>query len=119
LEANINYGKNNIKASWLHISDLHVFPEADTTLMLDDYRELAKIISPKFLVVTGDFRHKRYKTDFSLARDYLELVTSIFSIDKKDIFFVPGNHDVNYYDGRTDAIFDICLRSKEGDYNVY
>lgn len=115
----MNYCNNNIKASWLHISDLHVFPEADTTLMLDDYRELAKIISPEFLVVTGDFRHKRYKTDFSLARDYLELVTSIFGIDKKDIFFVPGNHDVNYYDGRTDAISDICLRSKEGDYNVY
>ena len=37
---------NNIKASWLHISDLHVFHEADTTLMLEDYRELAKIISP-------------------------------------------------------------------------
>lgn len=30
----MNYNKNNIKASWLHISDLHVFPEADTTLML-------------------------------------------------------------------------------------
>lgn len=115
----MNYSKNSIKASWLHISDLHVFHEADTTLMLDDYRELAKIISPKFLVVTGDFRHKKYKTDFSLAKDYLELLISIFCIDKKDIFFVPGNHDVNYYDGRTEAISDICLRSKEGDYNAY
>ena len=115
----MDYSKNNIKASWLHISDLHVFHEADTTLMLDDYRELAKIISPEFLVVTGDFRHKKYKTDFTLAKDYLELLTSIFGIDKKDIFFVPGNHDVNYYDGRTEAISDICLRSKEGNYNAY
>lgn len=119
LEENMNYSKNNIKASWLHISDLHVFHEADTTLMLDDYRSLAKSISPEFLVVTGDFRHKKYKTNFSLAKDYLELLISIFGIDKKNIFFVPGNHDVNYYDGRMDAISDICFRTKEGDYNAY
>lgn len=110
---------NNIKASWLHISDLHVFHEADTTLMLEDYRELAKIISPEFLVVTGDFRHIKYKTDFSLARDYLESLMCIFHIDKKDIFLIPGNHDVNDYDGRIDAIFDICQCSEKGDYNAY
>lgn len=108
-----------IKASWIHISDLHVFPEADTTLMLDDYRELAKVISPQFLVVTGDFRHKKYKTDFLLAWDYLDSIIDIFHIDKHDIFLVPGNHDVNDYDGRMDAISDICLNSKDDDYNVY
>lgn len=115
----MNYTKNNIKASWLHVSDLHVFPEADTTLMLDDYRELANIISPQFLVVTGDFRHKKYKTDFSLARNYLELLIDIFCIDKRDIFLVPGNHDVNWYDGRLNEISDICSYSKKNDYNAY
>ena len=115
----MNRSRSNIKASWLHVSDLHVFPEADTTLMLDDYVELAKIISPEFLVVTGDFRHKRYETNFSLAREYLELLINIFGINKKDVFLLPGNHDVNYYDGRADAISDICLRSEEGHYNVY
>lgn len=116
---NMDYNNNNIKASWLHISDLHVFHEADTTLMQDDYRELAKIISPKFLVVTGDFRHKRYMTDFSPALDYLESLIKIFAFDKKDVFLIPGNHDANYYDGREDAISDICLQSEEGNYNVY
>lgn len=116
---NMNYIKNSIKASWLHISDLHVFPEADTTFMLDDYRELAKIISPEFLVVTGDFRHKKYGTDFSLAMQYLEELISIFNIDKKDIFLVPGNHDVNNYDGRKNDISEICLQSEEGNYNAY
>ncbi len=116
---NMDYSDNSIKASWLHISDLHVFPEADTTLMLDDYRELAEIISPQFLVVTGDFRHKKYETDFSLAWDYLELLIDIFHIDKQDVFLVPGNHDVNNYEGRTDAISDICVHSKANDYNVY
>ncbi len=115
----MNYNKKNVKTSWLHISDLHVFPEADTTLMLDDYRELAKIISPDFLVATGDFRHKKYETDFSLARNYLELLIGIFHINKRNIFLVPGNHDANNYDGRIDAVSDVCQHSKEGDYNVY
>lgn len=115
----MNRSRNNIKASWLHASDLHVFPEADTTLMLDDYVNLAKITSPEFLIVTGDFRHKKYETNFSLARNYLELLINIFSINKKDVFLLPGNHDVNYYDGRADAISDICLCSEEGYYNVY
>lgn len=115
----MNYSRNNIMASWLHVSDLHVFPEADTTMMLDDYVELAKIISPEFLIVTGDFRHKKYETNFSFARNYLELLIRIFSINKKDVFLLPGNHDVNFYDGRADAISDICLHSKEGHYNVY
>lgn len=114
----MNNYKTHIKASWLHVSDLHVFPEADTTLMLDDYKELAKIISPQFLIVTGDFCDQKYKTDFSLARKYLESLISIFNIDKKDVFLIPGNHDVTQYDGRADAISDICKHTDE-NYNVY
>ena len=69
----MNNLSNGIKASWLHISDLHVFHEADTTLMLDDYPKLANITSPQFLVVTGDFRYlgDGNKTDFSLAKTIL------------------------------------------------
>lgn len=118
-EVNMNYRKNNIVASWLHVSDLHIFPEADTRLMQDDYKKLAKIISPEFLVVTGDFRHNRYGTNFSLAWEHLEFLIKTFGIDKKDVFLVPGNHDVNHYEGRADAISDICLQSKEENYNAY
>lgn len=114
----MNHLKINRKASWLHVSDLHVFPEADTTLMLEDYKELAKVISPQFLLVTGDFRHQRYQTDFSYATKYLESLINVFHIDKKDIFLVPGNHDATQYDGRADAITDICKHT-DGDYNVY
>jgi len=110
--------KSNVKASWLHISDLHVFPEADTTLMLDDYGKLAKVISPQFLIVTGDFRNMAYATDFSFAESYLESLLRTFQLAKKDIFLIPGNHDVNQYDGRFDAINDISLHS-ETNYNIY
>ena len=110
--------QQRIKASWLHISDLHVFPEADTRFILEDYLKLAKVISPQFLVVTGDFRHKKYKTDFSLAKNYLESIINIFHISKEDTFLVPGNHDVNTFYGRNDAIAEIRLKTMK-DYNVY
>lgn len=114
----VDDNKNEVIASWLHISDLHVFPEADTTLMLDDYLKLADIISPKFLVVTGDFRHLKFETDFSLAQEYLELLLQAFSLDKKDVFFVPGNHDINQFDQRGTFISNIC-RHLDEDYNIY
>lgn len=108
----------NIKASWLHISDLHVFPEADTTLILEDYIKLSKVISPDFIVVTGDFRHLKYKTDFLLAKKYLESILNIFNVEKKNTFIVPGNHDVNSYFEREKAISDICKNCNK-DYNTY
>lgn len=110
---------NNIKVSWLHISDLHLFPEADTTLMLEDYSVLANSISPQFLIVTGDFRHKNYQANFSYAKKYLEVLMDVFGIDKKDVFLVPGNHDVNHYEGRKEAISDIIGLISENNYNVY
>lgn len=111
--------KMKTKAKWLHISDLHIFPEADTRFMIDDYRELAQVISPQFLIVTGDFRHKSRKTEFSLARKYLEELLDIFHIDKSDVFLIPGNHDVNEYEGRSNSILDIRQHSEINDYDFY
>lgn len=107
------------KATWLHISDLHVFDEADTIFMLDDYNELAKVISPQFLIVTGDFRHKSRKTEFSRARKYLESLLDIFHIEKSNVFLIPGNHDVNEYEDRSNSILDICQHAEKGDYDFY
>lgn len=96
-----------IKAKWLQLSDLHVFPEADTTLILKDYEKLAKIISPDFILVTGDFRHKKSNTPYNFSKEYLEKIIQLFKIDKEDVFFVPGNHDTNDYTGRSGAIATI------------
>ena len=114
----ISKEKSNIRASWLHISDLHVFLEADTNLILEDYTKLAKIISPQFFVITGDFRHIKHKTNFHLALNYLESILKAFHIEKKDTFLVPGNHDANSCNGRNDAIIDIC-QNAINNYNIY
>ena len=122
----MNYFQNGIKASWLHISDLHVIPAkdqeiptADTTFMQGDFKALAEKIFPEFLVVTGDFRDKLAKTDFSFAKKYLESILDCFRIDKKNVFLVPGNHDANDYAGRKAAISDILNQSEIDDYNTY
>ena len=101
-------------ARWLHISDLHVFAEADTTFMLDDYKELAQVISPQFLIVTGDFRHKSRQTDFSLARRYLEAILDIFRIYNADVFLIPGHTDVTESEGRSNSILEFGQHSEDG-----
>jgi len=87
------HGKPPAKVSWLHLSDLHVFQEADTHFLLDEYRQLAKKIRPQFILVTGDFRHKGKKTDFSEAEKFLTEILKIFRIEKRNVILVPGNHD--------------------------
>lgn len=79
--------------SWLHLSDLHVSEEFDTTMLMEQYKKLAEVIHPSFLVVTGDFRDKAANTKFDLAREFLEKILTIFHLSKEDVFMIPGNHD--------------------------
>lgn len=110
--------ERKVIAQWLHLSDLHVFEEADTTLILEDYEKLAKEFHPDFIVITGDFRHKKYKTTFEKTKIFLDEILRIFNVRKKDVFLVPGNHDVNDYIGRSDAIKKIKSTS-QSNYNTY
>lgn len=83
------------RADWLQLSDLHVFPEADTTSMLRSFKQLALKIDPKFIIVTGDFRHLKFKTKYEQTCEYLSEIVRIFGVNKKDVYLIPGNHDVN------------------------
>ena len=110
-------GPSGVKAAWLHMSDLHVFSQPETTLILGHYRELAKHLDPQpqFLVVTGDFRHKARGTNFELAKDFLNEILNVFQLDKKDVFLVPGNHDAgDTSTERAQAIQKIHEASKNG-----
>lgn len=95
------------KYSWLQLSDLHVFESTDWNLMLDSYKKLANVINPDFLVVTGDYRHKKYNTSYEKALEFLNQIVKIFRLKKKDVFLVPGNHDVNDYDFKKEIITTI------------
>lgn len=82
--------------SWLQLSDLHVFSETDTDLMVKAFEKLATKIHPNFIIVTGDYRHlgKKDESTFALAKKYLETIIGLFNIPKEYVYLVPGNHDV-------------------------
>lgn len=83
----------SVIASWLHLSDLHVSEEPDTHWLLQQFRELSGRIKPDFLVITGDFRDKKERSDYSLAAAYLKSLLECFKIAPEDVYLVPGNHD--------------------------
>lgn len=72
--------------------------------MINGYKKLAEKIHPNFIIVTGDYRHIKCKTDYSDAFKFLEEIVVLFDVKKEDIFLVPGNHDVENYEFRNESI---------------
>ena len=110
-------------STWLHLSDLHVFQEADKNLILEDYDTLSKICTPSFLIVTGDFRHISKDKDYQKANAFLEEIMNKFGLSKAQVFLAPGNHDVNRSPSkdREAAIQDITseMEGNKRHYNAY
>ena len=113
----------NRKVSWLQLSDLHVFQEADLDLMLDDYGKLANIIRPDFLIVTGDFRHLGRNPKFDDAANFLTAIMEKFRVKRQNVLILPGNHDVNECpsEERTTAVEQIIgeLKGRRSNYAAY
>jgi 3',5'-cyclic AMP phosphodiesterase CpdA len=71
-----------------HISDLH-FGRVDTRLherLLSDIEKL----SPDLVVISGDLTQRAQKTEFQLAKAYLERIPFPSLV-------IPGNHDIPLY----------------------
>ncbi len=84
--------------NWLQISDLHFTDETDARtsnferLFLEFCKENTDI---DFVVATGDFRHYEAE-NYHQAKNFLQKVMTMLDLDiEKDLFIVPGNHDVN------------------------
>ena len=103
----------NKQFSWLQLSDLHIFSSTDWNIMREAYRNLAKVVKPDFLVVTGDFRHKKTNPSYENALHFLNEVTKVFGLKKSDVFLVPGNHDVDNFPYRNEIINTIKLELPE------
>lgn len=53
-------------------------------------------IHADFLLVSGDISDKGLPEEFDLGIQVVESVASNLGVDKKNIIFVPGNHDVDW-----------------------
>ncbi|MBR4545280.1 MAG: metallophosphoesterase [Oscillibacter sp.] len=87
----------------LHLSDLHMMESVraanlkDTILQFAE-EHFAKIPEKKkLLVLTGDFRNFKTDDDFHKAAEFIPQLWKKMGIRDpyKDVFMVPGNHDVD------------------------
>lgn len=84
---------------WVHISDLHFYNEKrdDVKQMKDSLpEEMKKIKDVNALFITGDFRLAKSATpeDVNNVVDYIENLSDALCIEKRQIYCVPGNHDL-------------------------
>ncbi|KZL91704.1 metallophosphoesterase family protein [Clostridium magnum] len=83
------------KIRWIHLSDIHYSYQSYDTLAMKNklYEYLDEITSNEkydFLIITGDICYRFGKMDEQM----IEKLSSICKIDCKNIYMVPGNHDI-------------------------
>lgn len=96
--------------SWLHLSDLH-FGHGDSAYAWDQKSVLDSLISdveealrawpelprPQAIMVTGDIAFSGSalsSQEYEEAERFLVKITTLLGIERKDVYLVPGNHDV-------------------------
>ena len=109
----------------LHISDLHLVADPRWNNMknaiLESVRETLREVplGEKLLVITGDF-HNFIQNNFVYAEEFVLSLVKAMGIDlEKDVFVIPGNHDVsNSIPGEVDreALLDFIKRNPEKLY---
>ena len=109
----------------LHISDLHLVADPQWNNMKNAILEsvwetLREVpLGEKLLVITGDF-HNFIQDNFVYAEEFVLSLVKAMDIDlEKDVFVIPGNHDVsNNIPGEVDreALLDFIKRNPEKLY---
>lgn len=101
--------------AWAHISDLH-FGHGDArhghdqALVLQelqaDLSRAADRDAPELdaIFVTGDIAFSAKRKEYEEAGDWLEETAERVGLDSRDIFAVPGNHDIPRISGRSKGL---------------
>lgn len=97
--------------SWLHLSDIHFHhgdssQQDDQEMVLDELLEAFKkltsisepdIPNPDAVFITGDIANSGgddNPNEYASADKWLTKLSNVISVDKNDIYIIPGNHDV-------------------------
>lgn len=88
-----------MEINFVQISDLHLhFNNYESEKMrkelLKYLSEMSKTTQFDFLVITGDITHKGSRFKQSI-KDYLDEVLASINLTRKNVYIVPGNHDLN------------------------
>lgn len=86
------------KISWLHISDLHILGNDPAWKNCRSFlpRTMGENkLAPDFVVITGDYRNIRKDKNFTEAERFIcDLMQTLKLELGRDLFLVPGNHDM-------------------------
>lgn len=88
------------KARWLHISDLHILLNSPSWKVFQGnlfrFFEEHPEQKPDFVVVTGDYRNIMNFEAFGPAEGFIRELLERLGLDReKDLYLVPGNHDID------------------------
>ncbi len=107
-----------IEYSWLQISDLHIFDNTEWKIMKEAYRKLPDRDTVKFIIVTGDLHQYKDEAGYTKTADFLNLLLDSFSLSKRNLFMVPGNHDSQDCDSK--EVYNFYIDEKiEADQDCY
>lgn len=92
--------------AFIHLSDIHFHKASGNKFDIDadlrnsillDIKNKAKeyLCDVRGILVGGDIAFAGQKEEYNIAKSFLKEITAILEIDEKNIYCVPGNHDVN------------------------
>ncbi|WLG16650.1 metallophosphoesterase [Bacillus cereus] len=106
-----------MKVHFIQLSDVHFhYENYNINRMRDSLSEYLGQINREnnidFLVVTGDIAHqaKTYTTD---VKGFLDDILKNTNLNKKDMFIIPGNHDVNRSKPLRNILVESMLSKKD------
>jgi len=86
----------------LHLSDLHIDDDTcDQSVVLDPLIERVVDdqkagLKPEIIVVTGDIARTGQPSEYKSAKKFFDDLCRRIDLPEKNLFIVPGNHDLNH-----------------------
>ena len=108
--------------SFIHISDIHfnkmsgdpydIDKELRDAMLLDLHQNAStQLQAVNGILVCGDIAFSGQQEEYRNALDFLKEIMNMFSLENKDIFCVPGNHDVDQAVARKSYTLDIIQQN--------
>ena len=99
-------GGTIVEISFIHLSDIHFHKTSGTSIDIDEDLRKAIVMditinaapilnNVKGVLGGGDIAFSGQKQEYDFAKNFLKEITDGLGIDEKNIYCVPGNHDVD------------------------
>lgn len=99
------------KLTWLHVSDLQVERNSDSTVRKQLLKDAASLLDnenlePDLVFFTGDLAFSGKNPEFMWGRRFFEEMRDLSALTDTPLFLIPGNHDWERESQSTDGSAD-------------